>query len=170
MEIATWKILSIISPKIIIIYKTISQHHNFSPSIFSVDNFAMTHNCCEYVVIGGVLIVNGPVAMSFLFVWFWLSFGNKDFPSNSTVLVIGGPVIPTNIPKPKQAKNARKTITNSLLCIVYSRIWTDLEQQRANIISKRIYKRMVLVPFASVMVISRSDVFIEFAENIAKLW
>lgn len=37
------------------------------------------------------------------------------------------PANPMNTPNPKQAKNAKNTITNSPLCIEYTLIWTDLK-------------------------------------------
>lgn len=47
----------------------------------------------------------------------------------TTVEVMGGPARPTNRQRQRQAKNTRKTTTNSRLCIVYNRIWTDLSQR-----------------------------------------
>lgn len=106
----------------------------------------------------GVSIINGPVAISFLVTELELLiiFGNNRIPSIFVVSVIGGPgdglvyyiVIteitqilpstPMKIVKPKQAKNNTKIITNSLLCIEYNRIWTDLKQV-IKIFSKEIF-------------------------------
>lgn len=59
------------------------------PSLLSVVNFAISHNCWLYVLIAGVRIVKGPVAISDGLER--LSLDSNDFPSISVVLVIGGP-------------------------------------------------------------------------------
>lgn len=38
------------------------------------------------------------------------------------------PASPINTANPKHAKKAMNTITNSLLCMEYNRIWTDLKK------------------------------------------
>lgn len=51
------------------------------PSLFNVDNLAITHNCWLYGDKAGVFITNGPVAVSFPLTCAFCSL----------VVVIGGP-------------------------------------------------------------------------------
>lgn len=85
-------ILSIISPENSFkINMAFIQYEKYLPSVFSVESFAITQSCWEYVVISGVLIVKGPVAISFLDILLLLFFGRRVSPSTIVVRVIGGP-------------------------------------------------------------------------------
>lgn len=54
------------------------------------------------------------------------SWGARSEAERTTVTVMGGPASPTNKQRHRQAKKTMKTTTNSRLCMVYSRICTDL--------------------------------------------
>lgn len=108
-----------------LIWKDLS---NFSSSLLSVSMRAISHNCCEYVVSNDVRITNGPLARIFLSLAF-VVFAISVLAFTSAVVVIGGPANPMKMPRPKQAKNAKNTITNSRLFIEYRRICTERSQR-----------------------------------------